>query len=137
MELGLVKRKDIFGIESEELCSACKKVGKTCNQLALKCLDLGKYELAHVYLKRGEVVSSGDSDVRKNIFNSMASLYRQIGNYKLALHYLMLSLNLETNIDNKDKLRKARKHLNICAMSSQIGKHKIAHNHATVGPANF
>jgi tetratricopeptide (TPR) repeat protein len=127
MELGLSKRKDVFGVNSQELTFACKKVGRRCNEMAVKYMNEGKFEMSFEYLKRGEnVTRSCDPEGLQMTFSNLASLYKYKGNFKSALRFIMLALDLESTIDDKNNLRKANIHLNICAIASQLGRHKVA-----------
>lgn len=126
MELGLAKRKEIYGGNSEELFSACKSVGKTCNHLAQKYIHEGNIDAGFEFLKRGENIIRCDPACLQMTYNNMASLYRHQGNLKSAQRYLILALDLDHDIIESDNMRKAQIQLNICAVTSQLGKHKAA-----------
>ncbi len=130
MELGLAKRKESFGIDSQELLHACKKVGETCNDLALKCIDEENFEFALKYLKRGMNMAKHDPQVLQITLNNMALLYKNIGNLKVALRYFIMVLDLESKKADGDNLKRAQIHLNICAIGSQLGKYKMASRQA-------
>lgn len=132
MDIGLAKRKDFFGVESKELILACKRAGQSCNKTAEKLIDEEKLDMALEYLKWGEHVTRNDPKNLQAIFNNMASLHKKKGNINSSMHYLELSLDLEANISETNNLRKAQLHLNICAMLSQLSRHKIALKHAEV-----
>ena len=126
MELGLAKRKEIYGGNSEELLSACKLVGKTCNHLAQKYMHEGNVDAGFEFLKRGENIIRCDPVCLQITYNNMASLYRQKRDLKSAQRYLNLALDLEHDISESNNIRKAQIQLNICAVTSQLGKHKAA-----------
>ena len=116
----------MYGVSSQELIDACKQVGQKCNDFASKYIDEGKFEIGLEYLKRGQNVTSSDPEGLQLTFNTMATLYKHKGDLKLALRYLMLALDEESNIADENKVRRSNIHLNICAVTSQLGRHKTA-----------
>ncbi len=126
VELGLAKRQTVFGVDSEELIEACKKVGHAFKEIAEKKIGQGKFESAFKYLKRGEAVVKNDPETLLIIITNMAHLQQKMGNNKLALKYLLQALDINDNVNHLNPLRKSQIHLNICAIASSIGKHKMA-----------
>jgi tetratricopeptide (TPR) repeat protein len=131
MDIALEKRKELFGIHSEELVSMCKKAGKLCINLSQKLVDKEKYAMAFEYLRRGEHVSKKNPDILVVIYNSMASLMIVQKNYRLAVKYFTYALKLVSKC-NIDRTQIAEIHLNICACLNYIGKHRIALRHANM-----
>ena len=129
MELGLIKRREIYGENSEELAVACKLLGKTCNDLAQQCINESKLDASMEFLKRGESIVQ-DPQCLQVTYKNMASIYGNKGNLRMAHRYLMLALDLEDDFVEKSNLRKSQILLNVCAVSSQLGKHKAALKHA-------
>lgn len=121
-----MKRKEIYGCNSEELIAACKKVARTCHDLAQKFVNEGDLDSSFGCLKRGENITCHDPECLQMIYNSMASLYKHKGVLRMAHRYFMLALDLEDEIKCGNNQRKAQIQLNICAVTSQLGKHKTA-----------
>ena len=130
MELGLAKRRDCFGVNSKELNDACRNVGLKFITMANKMVECGKFETAYEYLRRGVKVTKNDFLLLQNMYKIMGSMEQKRKNYKLALHHLIYALELESNISDMDHLRGPQIHLNICALASHLGKHKLAFYHA-------
>lgn len=141
MQLGLLKRHDIFGPNSTEFVSQCKEVVKTCNSLALKCTSLDKhfkFQDAVDFLNFALTIAKHDQ-VALTLGN-LAQVYAHKGEYTKALKYLeeakiagqsqlgqgqQQHQQHETANDN-NVIDYAKTHLNMCAILSTLGKHSEA-----------
>lgn len=145
MQLGLLKRHDIFGPNSSEFLSYCKLVVTECNNLAMKknrFLGSNKnfddgVEFLHFALK---IAKQNQLVVT---LRNIAQLYTNKGEYVKALKYLeraVLAVEEETQVEPlldhhqqgtiKEVIDHAKTHLNACAILSRLGKHSEALAHA-------
>ena len=131
MQLGLLKRKNIFGPKSQELASACKYVGETLNKIALKKANGCNYDDALVYLKQALKLLQNDDVGKHETYLNFAAIYLKKGKAKVSLHYLRQVLGVQSQSCISDEKR-AKVHLNICAILSQLGKHESALRHAKI-----
>lgn len=60
----------------------------------------------------------------------MACFYRKTNKLKLALGFLQQALNIEVQLENPQSL--ADTHLNMCAVLSQLNRHKEALQHVLI-----
>lgn len=128
MERGLVMRQHFFGSDSEEVWDACKSVGELCNFLAMSKLQAGEGKLAEQLLKKAEILHQNDEAGQAVTFNNLACFYRKKGKTKAALQYLKKTLRIEATLEKVEN--PGDTHLNMCAVLSELGRHKQALGHA-------
>jgi len=128
MERGLVMRQHFFGSDSEEVWDACKSVGELCNFLAMSKLQAGESKLAEQLLKKAEILHQNDEPGQAVTFNNLACFYRKKGKTKAALQYLKKTLRIESTLETVEN--PGDTHLNMCAVLSELGRHKQALSHA-------
>jgi hypothetical protein len=145
MQLGLLKRHNIFGPNSSEFLSYSKLVVTECNNLAMKKISfLGSnknfdeaVEFLHFALK---IAKQNQLAVT---LRNIAQLYTHKGEYVKALKYLERAVlaveetQVEPLLDHqqqgtttKEVIDHAKTHLNACAILSRLGKHSEALAHA-------
>ena len=128
MERGLVMRQHFFGSDSDEVWEACKTTGELCNFLAMAKLQEGETKIVEQLLKKAEILHQNDEVGQAVTFNNLACFYRTQGKTKAALMYLKKTLRIESTLDTVDN--PGDTHLNMCAVLSELGRHKQALGHA-------
>lgn len=128
MERGLVMRQHFFGSDSPEVWDACKSVGELCNFLAMSKLQEGEPKVAEQLLKKAEILHQNDEAGQAVTFNNLACFYRKKGKTKAALQYLKKTLRIESTLETVEN--PGDTHLNMCAVLSELGRHKQALSHA-------
>eukprot|EP00957_Ditylum_brightwellii_P186347 14188167-Ditylum_brightwellii.AAC.1 len=130
MEQGLVLRQHLFGVDSEQVWSACKVVGEMCNLLAMTYLQQEDFQLALELLKKAEILTEKDAAGRAVTCNNLACFYRRQGRLRSALQYLQRALRIESRLRSNNMTNAADTHLNACAVLSQLGRHQLALEHS-------
>lgn len=135
MQLGLLKRRELFGPKSKELSSACRNVGEALNNIALKNISASvpNFNLAIEYLKQAVKLMQNDDAGKHSTFLNFAALYQKRGEPRVALRYLKQVLAIQQSqpgLTSDDK--RATVHLNVCATLSCLGKHESALRHAKI-----
>eukprot|EP00742_Colponemidia_sp_Colp-10_P001835 GILJ01001964.1.p1 GENE.GILJ01001964.1~~GILJ01001964.1.p1 ORF type:complete len:357 (+),score=66.01 GILJ01001964.1:139-1071(+) len=128
MEKGLVLRRNAFGIDSDQVWTACRQVAELCNLLGVHYLQQENFDLAFDLLKKAEILSDRHESGKAATYNNLACYYRRMGMLRAALSYLEKALRLESKAESLES--PADTHLNICAILSQLGKHAAALEHA-------
>eukprot|EP00753_Platysulcus_tardus_P000804 PLAT10727.1.p1 GENE.PLAT10727.1~~PLAT10727.1.p1 ORF type:complete len:822 (-),score=319.69 PLAT10727.1:129-2594(-) len=128
LERGLVLRQHLFGAESEDVWSACKRVGELCNMLAMTYLQQEDFGLVLELLKKAEILTERDPAGTAVTFNNLACYYRRRGKLHAALTYLQKAVKIEARLTHVDN--PADTYLNLCAVLSQLGRHKAALDNA-------
>ncbi|CAG9310442.1 unnamed protein product [Blepharisma stoltei] len=122
IEQSLEIRKEVFGLESEEVKACYRQLCEMCNQLATEYLQREDFHLALDLLKRAEALCGKDEVAKVKTLNNLACYYRQSGKLRIAQNYLQKALGIPKNL--------AVTHLNMCAVLSQMLKHEEALSHA-------
>jgi tetratricopeptide (TPR) repeat protein len=159
LEKGLVLRKRIFGIRSEEvrapplsplspplpptlthplpssrrlqLWGAAKAAGELCNLLALSFLQREDYSRVDDLLRRAEVLTERDPAGRAVTYNNWACYLRQLGKLHSAHAFLERALALEDALPAVRNPADTR--INLCSVLSQLHRHGEALAHAKKG----
>lgn len=79
------------------------------------------------FLKKAEILCQNSLTFRALTYNNMALFFRRTNKLKQALSFLQKALDIELQMENPQSL--ADTHLNMCAVLSQLGKHKEALQH--------
>ena len=131
MQLGLLKRRELFGPKSKELASACRIVGEALNSIALKNVDASNFSDAVEYLKQALKLMQNDDFGRHETYLNFAALHQKKGQPRVVLRYLRQVLTIQSQLCFSDDIR-ANVHLNVCATLSRLGKHESALRHAKI-----
>jgi tetratricopeptide (TPR) repeat protein len=138
MQLGLLKRHEMFGPNSSEFVSHCELVVNECNKLALKNSGLGSNFNDTVELLNFALKIAKPNQLASTLQN-FAQVHTGKGEYAKALKYLERAAAVEEaqleveEGTNEQLIEHAKTHLNTCAILSMLGKHNeaLAHsNHA-------
>ncbi|KAL4449884.1 hypothetical protein ABPG74_015003 [Tetrahymena malaccensis] len=116
-----------YGEESEEVLKTSEKLCELCNLIAMLCLTRGKNEACFEFLKKARVLCENSYNFKAVTYNNMACYYKRINKNRVALDYLKKALEIEIHIDRPQSL--ADTHLNLCAVLSQLERHKEALEH--------
>ena len=132
LQLGLLKRRDLFGAKSEEILLECKRVGQVFNDIAGKNVIASNFDKALEYLKHAmKIVRKEDKDGILLTLQNFAECYRKMGNLTTATRYLRQAMDAQSELNARpDEL--ARSNLNICANLSLLGNHEGALRHAEI-----
>jgi len=132
LQLGLLKRRDLFGAKSEEILLECKRVGQVFNDIAGKNVIASNFDKALEYLKHAmKIVRKDDKDGILLTLQNFAECYRKMGNLTTATRYLRQAMNVQAELNARpDEL--ARSNLNLCANLSLLGNHEGALRHAEI-----
>lgn len=132
MERGLVLRRHFFGLDSKEVSTARKSAAELCNLLSMTFLQQEDYPVALELLKKAHILTETHPEGRSTTLNNMACYYRRLGKLHASLSCLLKALKLEASLAGRGNNR-ADTHLNVCAVMSQLGKHRGALHHAQSG----
>lgn len=122
VEEALRKRKELYGVDSEQVAKTCERLCELCNLMAIQYLERQDYALSLDLLKRAELLSEKSVKSKAATYNNFACYFRRIGKLKTAVQFLDRALALQSE--------SADTHLNMCAVRSQMGKHSVAAEHA-------
>ncbi|DAZ96125.1 TPA: hypothetical protein N0F65_008704 [Lagenidium giganteum] len=128
MERALVLRRHFFGVSSPEVTHACKALAEMCNLLSMSYLQQDNYAVTIDLLKKAEILSQHHPAEKATTLNNLACYYRRLGKLHAAMTCLKRALEIEKKLQNVKNA--ADTHLNICAVLSQLGKHKQALEHS-------
>ena len=132
LQLGLFKRRDMFGPKSKEILLECKRVGQVFNEIALKNINASRFDKALEYLKHAsKIVQKDDKNGKLVILQTFAECYRKMDNLAIATRYLKQAVRLQTELNYRPDER-ARSNLNVCANLSLLGKHEAALRYAQI-----
>lgn len=136
-EQGLALRMEIYGLQSDEAKEACAQLALMCNTLAMRCLCKEQHEDALKMLKKAETLTGPNSCMPKNntrlklravTLNNLGCFYKNRNKPHTALQYLDRALRIEATTPACHN--PAGTHLNLCAILSQLGRHREAMEHA-------
>jgi tetratricopeptide (TPR) repeat protein len=95
-----------------------------CNLVAMIFLQKDKFDLTLVFLQKADALACGHPKYLAITLNNKACYYRKTGKLRTALQCLQDALHLEWKSKKEDTL--ADTYLNLCAVLSQLGRHKEA-----------
>lgn len=132
LQLGLLKRRDLFGSKSEEILFECKRVGQVFNEVANKNVLESNFDKALEYLKHAmKIVRKDDKDGILLTLQNFAECHRKMGNLMTATRFLRQAMDVQAELNARpDEL--ARSNLNLCANLSLLGNHEAALRHAEI-----
>ena len=87
-------------------------------------LQKDKFDLTLVFLQKADALSCGHPKYLAITLNNKACYYRKTGKLRTSLQCLQDALTLEWKSKKEDTL--ADTYLNLCAVLSQLGRHKEA-----------
>lgn len=87
-------------------------------------LQKDKFDLCLVFLQKADALASRQPKHQAITLNNKACYYRKTGKLRTALTCLQDALTLEWKSRKEDTL--ADTYLNLCAVLSQLGRHKDA-----------
>ncbi|KAL1504711.1 hypothetical protein AB1Y20_008490 [Prymnesium parvum] len=101
-----------------------------CNMMAMSLLQEDDFTACLKLLKKAEAtcLMTRNKPLLAITLNNIACYYRRRSQPKVAIAYLMRALDIETKCKSPHK--PADTHLNLCAVSSQLGHHHQAMRHA-------
>ena len=114
--------------QSTQVLGACKATGELCNLLAMTYLQREEYGVVSELLKKAEILTEHDPPGRAVTYNNFACYSRQQGRLHAALSFLQKALRIEERLAKVDN--PADTHLNLCAVLSQLSRHREALEHA-------
>ncbi len=74
------------------------------------------------FLKKAEILCLNSINFKSITYNNMACFYRKTNKLKMALNFLQQAINIENQMEYPLSL--ADTHLNMCAVLSQLNRHK-------------
>ena len=77
LERALVLRTRAYGVQSEQVVSACKMLAELCNLQAIGDLARGDFKAAIELLKKAQILTEKHPLVRAVTFNNYACYYRR------------------------------------------------------------
>ena len=95
-----------------------------CNLIAMIFLQKDKFDLSLIFLQKADALAIRYAKHLAITLNNKACYYRKTGKLRTALQCLQEALNLEWKSRKEDSL--ADTYLNLCAVLSQLGRHKEA-----------
>ena len=95
-----------------------------CNLISMIFLQKEKFDLTLVFLQKADAFSCNQPKYLAITLNNKACFYRKTGKLRTALQCLQDALTLEWRSKKEDTL--ADTYLNLCAVLSQLGRHKEA-----------
>lgn len=95
-----------------------------CNLVAMIFLQKDKFDLTLIFLQKADTLSVNNPKYLAITLNNKACYYRKTGKLRTALQCLQDALTLEWKSKKEDTL--ADTYLNLCAVLSQLGRHKEA-----------
>lgn len=149
LEKRLVSLVAAHGPDAEEVWEACKELVTGYNQVAMTELR-GAKQAGEVLQRAVDLTAKTSTNcddperttLRAISYNNMACFYRReaaltsgarrVGRLGSARHWLEKALRLEENMSGEQDADTAGTHLNLCAVLSELGRHKDALNHAQV-----
>lgn len=128
MERSLVLRQHVHSSNSEEVWEACKELAQMTNLLAMQYLQQGDFDQTLELLQKAEVLSVRDDASKAVTYNNFACYYRRLDRPQASVTFLEKALAIEARLPEVEN--PADTHLNMCAVLSQMGRHKQALEHA-------
>lgn len=116
--------RNYFGAESEEYDRISIKMCELCNLVAMIFLQKDKFDLTLIFLQKADSLAVSNPKYLAITLNNKACYYRKTGKLRTALQCLQDALTLEWKSKKEDTL--ADTYLNLCAVLSQLGRHKEA-----------
>eukprot|EP00741_Cyanophora_paradoxa_P009220 tig00001487_g8930.t1 len=133
-----VEEQQVLGRDNDITFRSWKRLTEACNVNAMQALQQDDMKLCQNLLRRAEVLTEPPYEsiernetrlkLRAITFNNMACYLKKRGMLKTALQYAEKALKIETTQHTADN--PACTHLNICAILSQLSRHKFALWHA-------
>lgn len=74
------------------------------------------------FLKKAEILCQSSVNFKSITYNNMACFYRKTNKLKQALNFLQQAIHIENQMEYPLSL--ADTHLNMCAVLSQLNRHK-------------
>eukprot|EP00753_Platysulcus_tardus_P015025 PLAT4722.1.p1 GENE.PLAT4722.1~~PLAT4722.1.p1 ORF type:complete len:470 (-),score=239.64 PLAT4722.1:126-1472(-) len=136
-ERSILLRKEEYGLRSEDVQNAVSELCLWCNTLAMRYLREERYNITSQLLKKAEVLTqSGGAlpngtmrlKLRAVTLNNLGCYYKSQGKFHAALNALERALKIEQKTEACDN--PAGTHINICVILSQLGRHRLAAQHA-------
>ena len=121
LQLGLLKRKELYGCKSAELQNECKRVGKLFVEIC-KTLEVDE---GIDYLHKALKIVKSDRRTKLHIFQLLAELYFQSKHHFMALKCARQVLSLQKSLGDCE-IDCAAAMLNVCFHLSNMKKHEAA-----------
>jgi tetratricopeptide (TPR) repeat protein len=87
LERALVLRTRAFGVQSEQVITACKSLAELCNLQAIGDLARGEFKSALELLKKAQILTDQHPLVRAVTFNNFACYYRRYADELFSVSY--------------------------------------------------
>ena len=125
-----LRRRALGTSEDETLLQYLERSADLCNTIAMSSLQNDEFVECLKLLKKAEglCLNARNKPLLAITLNNIACYYRRRGQPKVALSHLHRALEIEARC--KAPHKPADTHLNVCAVSSQLGQHHQAMRHA-------
>uniref|UniRef100_A0A7S3YP45 Uncharacterized protein n=1 Tax=Lotharella globosa TaxID=91324 RepID=A0A7S3YP45_9EUKA len=147
MEMSLLFRRKHFGLSSPQTYVYREKVAKEYNRLSVVFMEKDQMKLSADLLEKAQILGELYPNVLAVTYNNLGCYYRKKGKNRTALNYLKEALNVESAIATPHlspetqgvlstmklpamgPIHISDTHLNLCAIYSDLARHKDAHHH--------
>jgi len=128
MEMALIFRRNNFGLNSTQVYVYREKVAREYNRLSVVLMEQDKFAECAELLEKAQILGELYPNVVAVTYNNLGCFYRKKGQNRTALNYLREALNVEKTLADSP-INISDTHLNLCAIYSELKKHKEAYFH--------